>query len=144
MIIWRHGRQAAPRRRPHDPSGMFRDMPQPVRPTIIASFRPDRLHLRANLAIRIAIVSAIWGEMERELGMLLAAMIGAEARTVMGMYLSLVSAPRTTSFHRDGRRASIERCPTDLPKENSQKGRGQSQGESFGHSWCMGRLRYLP
>ena len=81
-------------------SVMLQAMPQPVRPTIIASFLPEKLHTRPDLAVRVAVISGIWGQIERDLGMLLAAMIGAEARTVVGMYLSLVSAP--------AQRASIE------------------------------------
>ncbi|MGA9868778.1 MAG: hypothetical protein WBQ75_20310 [Acetobacteraceae bacterium] len=68
-------------------------MPQPVRPLIAADFSPRSMLARPELAAHIGVISAIWNEIDKRIATLLAALIGAEARVVIGMYQSLTSAP---------------------------------------------------
>ncbi|MDR3533148.1 MAG: hypothetical protein P4L90_21630 [Rhodopila sp.] len=68
-------------------------MPQPLKLPVSVEFAPVALLRRPQLAAHIGVVVGIWSQIEVNLGTLLAALIGAEAKTVLAIYLSLTSAP---------------------------------------------------
>ena len=66
-------------------------MPQPVHYShrIEFQFTPESLLLRPKLAAHIALISAMWNEIEARIGALLAALVGSEAETVISIFVAV-------------------------------------------------------
>jgi hypothetical protein len=69
-------------------------MPQPLRRWMDdIEFTHDALKQRPELAASISTISAFWSEIELEMGLMLAVMLGTEAYTGVSMYLALAGSP---------------------------------------------------
>jgi hypothetical protein len=66
-------------------------MPQPVHYShrIEFQFTPQSLLLRPKLAPHIAVISAMWNDIEARIGALLASLVGSEAETVISIFLAV-------------------------------------------------------
>ena len=66
-------------------------MPQPIHYSrrIDFEFTPQCLFFRPKLAAHIAVISAMWTEMEARIGAFLAALVGSEAETVISIFLAV-------------------------------------------------------
>jgi hypothetical protein len=68
-------------------------MPQPIHYShvITVNFLPASLAERPDLAVHIAVISALWNEIEAQIAVFLASLLGTEGKTVMSVFVALQS-----------------------------------------------------
>jgi hypothetical protein len=112
-------------------------MPQPYRTKEILPILPHAPAMRPILAVHIAVITALWSNVELELGILLALLLGVHAEIGVGMYFAITSVP--------GRKAAMEAVAKQQMTEDGQKalvelyriiGKAQGQRNDVVHgSW---------